>query len=279
MESTYLLNEFKESRFLQPTGKKKSKLTISYYLFRNIPHSIDYYNQIVYNFQICCNFDLMNYYKSISLYDIGVQMQTIKNPMPPSLTGMVIIHSHQVTIESWLTHYWQKLKLPDNELKLLAITQDRKEFMQWSAKQLNPKALGCYCYLRTTESSQHRHLIFIEPNLQPKSTEVTVAHELIHLLDRIKGTPRKHHHHGYDAIAIDEAIVTGYSLEDLRVLVHEESTKLEQLRRVRRPFRYIYICLNCQQKYPRTKKYSRVVSCSKCDKYYNPRFQLVLSSF
>ncbi len=52
--------------------------------------------------------------------------------------------------------------------------------------------------------------------MQPCSIEVTVAHELIHLADRVNGTPRRHRHHGYDSIAADEAAVTGYSLEELR---------------------------------------------------------------
>ncbi|HCI82250.1 MAG TPA: hypothetical protein DHW02_21460, partial [Ktedonobacter sp.] len=80
---------------------------------------------------------------------------------------------------------------------------------------------GCYCYLtfvptistrsshiartsrpnviaRRNEAKEHRHLIFIEPEMQARSTEVTIAHELIHLADRVHGTPRRHHHHGYD---------------------------------------------------------------------------------
>jgi hypothetical protein len=124
----------------------------------------------------------------------------------------------------------------------------------------------------------HRHLIFIEPDMQPQSIEVTVAHELIHLADRVNGTPRRHRHHGYDSIAADEAAITGYGLEELRRLLHEESARRERQRRERRPIRYLYQCPNCGREYPRARRYSHAVSCSHCDKSYNPRFRLQLKT-
>lgn len=216
----------------------------------------------------------------------------IVSPAPPPKQIGPVIHGDQTTIQHWLTHYWQKLQLPDRELSLLAITQDRKEYMRWTGKRLNIMALGCYCYIpaplpsvRSRKSSSafaelpvHRHLIFIEPDMQPKSIEVTIAHELIHLADRVNGTPRRHRHHGYDSIAADEAAITGYPLEDLRALLHEESARREQMRRERRPIRYVYECPGCGKKYPRTRKYSQAVSCSSCDKNYNPQYRLLLQS-
>jgi predicted SprT family Zn-dependent metalloprotease len=209
-----------------------------------------------------------------------------------------------------LTLYWQKLQLPVHELSKLAITQDRQEYMRWTGKRLNIMVLGCYCYLpepstpihsrvlaRTSRTSparkpvkaqplpifedslhlpSHRHLIFIEPDMQPQSIEVTVAHELIHLADRVNGTPRRHRHHGYDSIAADEAAITGYGLEELRRLLHEESIRREAMRRNRRPIRYLYECPNCGKQYPRTRRYSKAVSCSSCDKIYNPHYRLLL---
>ena len=224
-------------------------------------------------------------------------------PAPPSRQVEPIIHASP-PIKDWLTYYWQKLNLPAHELSRLAITQDRREYMHWTGKRIQSMALGCYCYLPAPRTSlrrgsrkpsltpalpvfedslqlhlpSHRHLIFIEPDMQPKSIEVTVAHELIHLADRVNGTPRRHRHHGYDSIAADEAAITGYDLEELRRLLHEESTRREGVRRARRPIRYLYECPNCGKQYPRTRRYSQAVSCSNCDKNYNPRYRLVLRS-
>ena len=207
-------------------------------------------------------------------------------PAPPLLMAEPIIHGDQDVLRHWLMHYWQKLAIAESELPLLAITQDRQEYMRWTGKRLNTMALGCYCYITATHAAgrssgreqcpTHRHLIFIEPDMQAKSIEVTVAHELIHLFDRVRGTPRRHRHHGYDSIAADEAAVTEYGLEELRVLLHEESTRLERVRRERRPIRYLYECPICARRYPRTRRYSQSVSCSSCDKHYNPRFRLLL---
>lgn len=221
--------------------------------------------------------------------------RAIKPAPPPRQAGPIINGSP--LIRHWLTHYWQKLQLPAGELDRLAITQDRQEYTRWTGKRLNIMVLGCYCYLpapstphsRKHSSMQehpggdtplpgHRHLIFIEPDMQPKSIEVTVAHELIHLADRVNGTPRRHRHHGYDAIAADEAAVTGYPLDELRHLLHEESVRRERLRRERRPIRYIYECPSCGKEYPRARRYSQAVSCSNCDKSYNPKFRLLLRS-
>ena len=218
--------------------------------------------------------------------------QTKTAPMLPVLQTGPIIHGDEATLQHWLTHYWQKLHLPSSELPLLAITQDRNEYRQWTGKRLNVMALGCYCYVQAPQAvtrrirvtaceerrASHRHLIFIEPAMQPQSIEVTVAHELIHLADRVNGTPRRHHHHGYDSIADDEALITGYQAEDLRVLLHEESVRREQVRRERRPIRYLYECPQCGKQYPRVRRYTHSVSCSSCDKSYNPRFKLLLQS-
>lgn len=194
---------------------------------------------------------------------------------PPPQQAEPVIHGNRAMLQPWLEHYWEKLAIPQRELQFLAITQDRQEYQRWTGKRLNLMILGCYCYVPVS-SSTHHHLIFIEPDMRLKSIEVTVAHELIHLADRVNGTPRRHRHHGYDSIAADEAAITGYGLEELRALLHEESLKREEQRRTRRPIRYLYACPHCGKTYPRTRKYSQAVSCSSCDKHYNPRFKLSL---
>jgi len=223
-------------------------------------------------------------------------------PAPPPRQMEPIINGSSL-VQYWLMHYWQKLQIPTQELSQLAMTQDRREFMLWTGKRLNIMILGCYCYLPaptisrirspkhkpahlrsssdTTsalhlDASGHRHLIFIEPDMQPKSIEVTVAHELIHLADRVNGTPRRHGHHGYDSITVDEAAITGYPVDELRQLLCEESARRECLRRERRPIRYFYECPHCGKEYPRARRYSQSVSCSSCDKSYNPMFRLKL---
>jgi hypothetical protein len=124
--------------------------------------------------------------------------------------------------------------------------------------------------------TDYRHLIFVEPDLLPLGIEVTVAHELIHLSDRVQGNPRKHRCHGYDSISVDEAAVTGRDPEVLRVLLREETTRREEVLRRLRPYRYVYACPNCNKEYLRVRRYARPVSCGRCDRHYNPAFLLVL---
>lgn len=119
-----------------------------------------------------------------------------------------------------------------------------------------------------------RHLIFIEPDLLVVGIEVTVAHELIHLSDRVSGTPRKHHCHGHDSISTDEAALTARDPEWLRELLAEETIRREAALRQARPYRYIYVCPNCGKEYPRVKKYGRAVSCGHCDQRFNAAFLL-----
>jgi len=221
---------------------------------------------------------------------VGARKSARSVPAPPPRQADAVIHGSEA-VAGWLDHYWSKLCLPERELSHLAITQDRREFTRWTGKRLNVLALGCYCYLPARHSllmhlsapdlkggTDHRHLIFIEPDMQPRSIEVTVAHELIHLADRVNGTPRRHRHHGYDSIAADEAAVTGYSLEELRRLLNDESLRRDAQRRIRRPIRYLYECPGCGKEYPRTRRYSQAVSCSSCDKCYNPLFRLRLKA-
>src|SRR5579871_5824798 len=83
--------------------------------------------------------------------------RTSAAPSPPLRQVGPVIFGDHATIQRWLTHYWQKLHLPDCELSLLAITQDRKEYMRWTGKRLNSMALGCYCYIPASRASQHIH--------------------------------------------------------------------------------------------------------------------------
>lgn len=133
----------------------------------------------------------------------------------------------------------------------------------------------------TRDSSQvpegdYRHLIFIDPGLLPEGIEVTIAHELIHLADRVSGRPRKHHCHGHDSISVDEAALTERDPEWLRELLAEETRRREETVRLARPYKYRYVCPNCGKEYPRVRKYSRAVSCGHCDQRFNAAFLLQL---
>lgn len=122
-----------------------------------------------------------------------------------------------------------------------------------------------------------RHLIFIEPELLPEGIEVTIAHELIHLADRVSGRPRKHRCHGHDSISVDEAAITERDPEWLRELLAEETRRREDAIRQARPYKYLYVCPNCHKEYPRVRKYSRAVSCGHCDQRFNAAFLLQLN--
>src|SRR6516164_2620495 len=81
-------------------------------------------------------------------------------PAPPPTQVEPIINGGPL-IQHWFTHYWQKLRLPTQELSRLAITQDRREYMRWTGKRLNIMVLGCYCYVPAppvprTHSHKHR---------------------------------------------------------------------------------------------------------------------------
>jgi DNA-directed RNA polymerase subunit RPC12/RpoP len=143
--------------------------------------------------------------------------------------------------------------------------------MDASSTPLAPATLDA-----TDRPPDFRHLIFVEPDLLVEGIEVTVAHELIHLADRVAGAPRKHHCHGRDSISQDEAALTARDPEWLRELLAEETRRREGVLRKARPYRYLYVCLNCGKEYPRVKKYSRPVSCGHCDQRFNAAFLLHL---
>ena len=245
---------------------------------------------------------------------------SVGSPHPPARGALPLIHA-SVQVEQWLSYYWEKLQLPPEHMKYLAITTNRQEFAKWTGRRLQSMALGCYCYLPLGDSagvtpgvvevatergvasrassqqlalpgfemgthpyygsdgeglmssapmSDFRHLIFIEPGMMDRGVEVTVAHELIHLSDRVRGNPRKHHCHGSDSISMDEAAITGRDAETLRRELAEETRRREEALRRKRPYKYYYYCPRCERSYPRVRRYIRPVSCGHCFRQYNP---------
>lgn len=253
---------------------------------------------------------------------------TLGTPRPPAREILPLIHATP-QVRQWLAHYWEKLKLPADQLRFLAITMNRQEFAEWTGRRLQSMALGCYCYLplgdisgaatdhsvapdivevateeriasrvpshqpalpgfetltdayvsntySSAPTGDFRHLIFIEPGMLERGIEVTVAHELIHLADRVQGRPRKHRCHGNDSISVDEAAITGRDAEILRRELAEETRRREESLRNVRPYKYFYYCPRCERDYPRVRRYARPVSCGHCFRQYNPDFLLRL---
>jgi len=252
-------------------------------------------------------------------------------PQPPALDSLPLLNASDDVLR-WLDHYWHKLRLPLDQAHYLGLTQDRREFAEWTGRRLNPLALGCYCYLPlsheadggdgialdyeastatqtappavmsrkqlrlpgfTVETDEtlppledpvevqdlaldFRHLIFIEPGMTALGIEVTVAHGLIHLSDRIQGRPRKHRCHGHDSISVDEALITGRDPEMLRQQLRDETESREKVLREKRPIRYVYSCPVCEKEYPRVQRYARPISCGICDDKFNPAFELTM---
>lgn len=251
--------------------------------------------------------------------------KSLETPQPPTRDTLPLIHA-STRVEHWLAHYWNKLNLPHEQLRYLAITESRQEFAEWTGRRLQSMALGCYCYLplggsavmeegralgvqsastpslpqtvlrvasrqptlpgfgESADSSDdamdelgsavptgdYRHLIFIEPGMLDRGIEVTVAHELIHLADRVQGRPRKHRCHGNDSISVDEAAITGRDAETLRRELEDETQRREDALRRVRPYKYFYYCSRCKRNYPRVRRYARPVSCGHCFRSYNP---------
>ena len=161
-----------------------------------------------------------------------------------------------------------------------ALTHDRLQLalpgFEESSTSSPPAHAAAVLPAEVVEAADYRHLIFVEPDLLPLGIEVTVAHELIHLADRVQGKPRKHRCHGYDSISVDEAAITGRDPELLRGLLREETARREAALRQVRPYRYVYACPHCGKEYPRVRRYTRPVSCGRCDRQYNPAFLLHL---
>ena len=48
-------------------------------------------------------------------------------PQPPTLEQLPLINAESQAAH-WLDHYWRKLKLPSDQARYLALTDDRREF-------------------------------------------------------------------------------------------------------------------------------------------------------
>ncbi len=133
---------------------------------------------------------------------------------------------HQETREL-LERYVTLLALPTDRLR---VTTERRVFESWLGRRLRGSIGGAYTFAPASGD----HLILINlpriDQLRPRSLEVVVAEELLHMRDRLDGDLRRHAKHGHDRIAHRVSALTGATLDEIRASV---------LPPVRRPARYV----------------------------------------
>ena len=161
-----------------------------------------------------------------------------------------------------LEQYVPRLKLPVDHLR---VTTERSEFERWLGRRVRGSIGGAYAFIPVSGD----HLILINlPRIdhsRPRSLEVVVAEELVHMRDRLDGDLRRHAKHGYDRIAHRVSALTGATLEEIRSLLVPP---------LRRPARYFYLCPSCGALVPRQRL--GTWSCARCAPRFDPRFILLL---
>lgn len=163
-----------------------------------------------------------------------------------------------------LERYVALLDLPTDCLR---VTTERRIFESWLGRRLRGSIGGAYAFAPASGN----HLILINlPRIdhsQPRSLEVVVAEELLHMRDRLDGDLRRHAKHGHDRIALRVSALTGATLDQIRASL---------LPPVRRPARYDYECPSCSMRVSRQRK--GTWSCGRCAPQFEPRFILRLRS-
>jgi predicted SprT family Zn-dependent metalloprotease len=165
------------------------------------------------------------------------------------------VESSDLEVRSLVDLYSELLSLP---LADLSVTTNRREFEHWLGRRVAASIGGAYVFL----AKSNRHAILINlPRIdraKPRSVELVVAEELIHMRDHLDGDRRRHAKHGYDRIALRVSDLTGATLEEIRSCLIPVK---------RRPIRYHYSCPKCGLTVARRKR--GTWSCGRC----SPRFQ------
>jgi hypothetical protein len=174
----------------------------------------------------------------------------------------VVIEGCDTETEHLIAKYIALLQLPTTELR---VTASRKTFESWLGRRVSSSIGGAYAY----SSVLGAHLVLINlPRIdrsRPRSVEIVVAEELIHMRDRLDGDLRRHAKHGYDRIAHRVAAITGASLEEIRNCL---------LPTAKRPLRYLYACPRCSLTIRRRRR--GVWSCGRCSRRFDPKLVLRL---
>ena len=163
-----------------------------------------------------------------------------------------------------LVRYVARLNLPTDRLR---VTTDRRDFERWLGRRVRSSIGGAYAF--APGSGEHLVLINL-PRIdqsRPRSLEVVVVEELLHMRDHLDGDFRRHAKHGYDRIAHRVSALTGATLEEIRASLVPP---------MRRPARYLYSCPSCGVRVPRQKL--GTWSCGRCSPRFDPRFVLRLQS-
>lgn len=162
----------------------------------------------------------------------------------------------------FLHHYTDRLQLPTDDLW---VTDNRQTYNDWVGRRVGGSIGGAYVY----HPGRKKHLILINVRRidlsQPKSLEVVVCEELLHMRHRIGGDRRRHAKHGHDRIAVQVSELTGATMDEVRTCVKPVK---------RRSPKYIYACPTCNMEVPRSR--TGVWSCGRCSPTFDRRFELQL---
>ena len=183
-----------------------------------------------------------------------------------SITSDIVMNwlvDHEETREL-LERYVALLALPTDRLR---VTTERRVFESWLGRRLRSSIGGAYAF----SPASGDHLILINlPRIdqsRPRSLEVVIAEELLHMRDRLDGDLRRHAKHGHDRIAQRVSALTGATLDEIRASVRAPS---------QRPGRYVYACPTCGVQVPRQRQ--GTWSCGRCAPRFDPKFLLRLQS-
>jgi len=175
---------------------------------------------------------------------------------------------------NWLVDHEETRELLERYVALLALptdrlrgTTERRVFESWLGRRLRSSIGGAYAF----SPASGDHLILINlPRIdqsRPRSLEVVIAEELLHMRDRLDGDLRRHAKHGHDRIAQRVSALTGATLDEIRASVRAPS---------QRPGRYVYACPTCGVQVPRQRQ--GTWSCGRCAPRFDPKFLLRLQS-
>src|SRR5215217_5323764 len=183
-----------------------------------------------------------------------------------SITSDIVMNwlvDHEETREL-LERYVALLALPTDRLR---VTTERRVFESWLGRRLRSSIGGAYAF----SPASGDHLILINlPRIdqsRPRSLEVVVAEELLHMRDRLDGDLRRHAKHGHDRIAHRVSALTGATLEEIRAALVPP---------LRRPARFVYGCPSCGMQVPRQRR--GTWSCARCAPRFDPQFTLRLQT-